>query len=394
MNNNFLYGCFAGKITCFRVSPAKTEGDTNVKEKTITTLTIDRHYSIGVLVGLIAVFVAAVALADGKSAKSLLRDLGLRKAGRYYILSGEKELANGLRSLTPLRKNLADAVSAKKKFEQRIKNAKNERLKLLAYQSQLGEQLGKVDDVEDHNEIIAKLNSISIKIRVLSEQIYDAERLDTYNEAIAQARTDYTRRIAELQKLQKQVIDDYQVLTANQDVISALSELSEGEKAPYKLGPRSIFEKTSDNLARYNKVIKREVIPLRNRVDTFMVDTVLNGEHAVAMILDTGASTVFLSTRIAKEAGLNPSENDPIYRVTVADGRVVEARRMQLDSLSVGSFTIFNVECVVFPEEEKNITPLLGGTFLKNFTYMIDPALEQLTLIKENLDEEETDTGR
>ena len=61
---------------------------------------------------------------------------------------------------------------------------------------------------------------------------------------------------------------------------------------------------------------------------------------------------------------------------------------MQLDSLCVGSFTVNNVKCVVFPESENDITPLLGGTFLKNFTYTIDPALEQLTLIKENLDEE------
>ena len=361
--------------------------------KAIAIPTPNRQLSTGILIGLIAVFLTTAASADEKSAKSILRDHGLRKAGRYYILSGEKDLAKGLKGLTLLRKNLSDAVSAKKKFEQRIKNAKNERLKLLAYQSQLGNQVGRVDDVDDHNEIIAKLNSISIKIRVLSEQIYDAERLDTHNEAIAQARTDYTRRIAELQKLQKQVIDDYQSLVTNQDVISALSELSEGKKAPYKLGPRSIFEKSSDKLARYNKIIKREVIPLRKRVDTFMVDTVLNGEHAVAMILDTGASTVFLPARIAKEAGLNPSENDPIYRARVADGRTVEARQMQLDSLSVGSFTITNAECVVFPESENNITPLLGGSFLKNFTYTIDPALGQLTLIKENLDEE-TDTGK
>ena len=278
----------------------------NVTDKTIAIPTPNRHFSTSILVGLITVFLSTVASADEKSAKSTLRDHGLRKAGRYYILSGEKDLAKGLKSLNPLQKNLADAVSAKEKFEQRIKNAKNERLKLLAYESQLGRQIERVDDVDDHNEIVTKLVSVRTKIRVLNEQIYDAERLDTYNEAIAQARADYTSKIAELQKLQKQVTDDYQALSANGDVIGALAELSEGNKAPYKLGPRSIFEKSSEKLAQYNKIIKREVIPLRKRVDTFMIDTVINGEHAVAMMLDTGASTVFLPTRIAQNAGLIP----------------------------------------------------------------------------------------
>ena len=83
--------------------------------------------------------------------------------------------------------------------------------------------------------------------------------------------------------------------------------------------------------------------------------------------------------------GLNPStadevKDDPTVRLQLGDGKVVEAKQMILKSVRVGSFTVENVECAVLPPVLVAAEPALGGSFLKHFTYKLDPKAGKLHL--------------
>ena len=69
-------------------------------------------------------------------------------------------------------------------------------------------------------------------------------------------------------------------------------------------------------------------------------------------------------------------------RLTLADGKIVEGWLMSVKSITVGPFTVENVECAVLPENLIAAHPLLGGTFLKNFVYKLDLTAQKLDMSK------------
>ena len=53
---------------------------------------------------------------------------------------------------------------------------------------------------------------------------------------------------------------------------------------------------------------------------------------------------------------------------------------MVIKSVRVGQFTVENVDCAVLPGDLVAADNLLGGSFLKNFIYKIDPQAGELHL--------------
>ena len=98
----------------------------------------------------------------------------------------------------------------------------------------------------------------------------------------------------------------------------------------------------------------------------------LNGKDAVEMAIGTGASVIALPWAAAVAANLEPGSDDPEVQMQMADGRVISGRRVIAESARVGKFVVDNVECVAMPPEAVAAAPLLGQSFLQNFTYKID----------------------
>jgi clan AA aspartic protease (TIGR02281 family) len=105
------------------------------------------------------------------------------------------------------------------------------------------------------------------------------------------------------------------------------------------------------------------------------------------MILDTGASALSLPHLFAKDLGITVTDADPIVQLQMADGKLVDARRVSLQSVQVGEFICNDVEAFVLPEDLSAASPLLGNSFLSNFTYEIDPVRGKLILSRLTNDE-------
>lgn len=336
----------------------------------------------------IAIMIAATGLeGDPKAAKDLLRSRGLIRSGSTYVLPAEHELAGGLRDLRDLEKELADAVKKRDQWQQWIVQRRWQLQAGAAELDRLTGLLGRADDVDDHNEVVMRMNAVAAQVRALERQIHDAEKNEHIPGQLAKARAAFQIRITQLNALVHDVQTEYQKLATDSEITEALITANDQPDRPYKLGPLKRFKRDVERLREYEDIVVVDHIDLRPNRGTYLVDTVINGKHPKVMILDTGASIVLLNESTARAAGVDVDAHGEKAYAKVADGRIIESRRIVLESISVGRFTIKNVECSVLPDGSVEIDALLGGSFLDHFTYTVDPAANVLTLTRENVDE-------
>ncbi len=95
----------------------------------------------------------------------------------------------------------------------------------------------------------------------------------------------------------------------------------------------------------------------------FVVTGSVNGAP-ITFLVDTGASSVALTTQQAKMAGINYTAGERAY-VNTANG-TVPTWRVMLDKVTIDGLTLQNVEGMILPGESG--TALLGMTFLNRLS--------------------------
>ncbi|MFC1620679.1 TIGR02281 family clan AA aspartic protease [Candidatus Omnitrophota bacterium] len=126
-------------------------------------------------------------------------------------------------------------------------------------------------------------------------------------------------------------------------------------------------------------------VEFSNRKDHIIVEAMLNEKVKASLLLDTGASTLVLSSPIAKKLGIKTrSSNDKnMVEVQVADGRKIDARYIILDSVRVQDIEARDVGAIVLLDAEDSIEDgLLGMSFLNRFNFQIDTVDKKLILQK------------
>ena len=93
----------------------------------------------------------------------------------------------------------------------------------------------------------------------------------------------------------------------------------------------------------------------------FWVDAQVNGKR-VEFLIDSGATTTALSSRVAQETGVEPDSPIPVVLDT-ANGSV-DAQTAQIARLSVGSIVQTNARAVISPSLGE--TNMLGMSFLSS----------------------------
>ncbi|OGX44447.1 MAG: hypothetical protein A3G38_01205 [Omnitrophica WOR_2 bacterium RIFCSPLOWO2_12_FULL_51_8] len=118
---------------------------------------------------------------------------------------------------------------------------------------------------------------------------------------------------------------------------------------------------------------------------SIVLPVTLNKTVEARLILDTGASLVVLSQGIAKKLGAKIYQGSPDIKLTLADGRQVNARFAVLDSVKIENSEARNIEAAVMLEDardERLGDGLLGMSFLKHFSFKVDYRERRLILEK------------
>ena len=107
----------------------------------------------------------------------------------------------------------------------------------------------------------------------------------------------------------------------------------------------------------------------------FMTAGQINGK-AVQFMVDTGATSVAMSSQDAERAGINYKSGRPV-NLSTANG-VTQGFQVKLDSVRIGEVEVLNVDAVVSPQPMPFM--LLGNSFLTRFQMLRDN--DQLTLTR------------
>lgn len=118
----------------------------------------------------------------------------------------------------------------------------------------------------------------------------------------------------------------------------------------------------------------RIVLPVDGR-GHFMTQGTING-RTVNFMLDTGATSVALSSADAQRIGLDYSKGQPV-QVSTANG-VTLGHRVKLASVRVGDVEVYDVDAVVSPQSMPFV--LLGNSFIGRFSMRRDA--DQMVLEK------------
>ena len=107
----------------------------------------------------------------------------------------------------------------------------------------------------------------------------------------------------------------------------------------------------------------------------FMTSGQINGK-AVQFMVDTGATSIAMSSADADRAGINFKNGQPVH-LSTANG-ISQGFRIKLNSVRVGDVEIFDVDAVVTQQSMPYM--LLGNSFLTRFQMIREN--DQMTLVK------------
>ena len=106
---------------------------------------------------------------DSKQAVDLLEHKGLARRGATYVLPAESSLIDGFRAITDLQRKLREAQEAKARVDDQTRAIDREIEALTSQRRQLSDQLPRLakDDPKRHNQAVAEINQISVRLAEL-----------------------------------------------------------------------------------------------------------------------------------------------------------------------------------------------------------------------------------
>lgn len=337
---------------------------------------ISRTLAVAALFGLVLPAVAA----DNDPAAAALAAKGLKHVGSYWILPAEQELQDRLKSLTPKKRALDQALKLRTAYDREIDQERALLQQAIVERQQLAMRGLQTSNANELAAIANRVDVLTGKINVMILYVRDTNTSEQISQKVGSAGDAFYKEVHELRQLVDKTKTRYDELGSDTEVGEALGKISDASGHTPKLGPRKVFETSVAELERYEAAIHSEEIKLRSDHGVFWITATINGGTRAELIFDTGASIVSFPADLAKRAGVAPTDADPVIQMQVANGNSVEGRLVFLKEVRVGDFAINNVEAVVMPAEAGEAPALLGGSFLRHFTIDMNQATQTLKL--------------
>ncbi len=328
------------------------------------------------------VFETSAVRADDARPEEVLKDRGLKRSGSNYILAAELDVQKKVNEARSFSQQLKYALMQRDAFEQGVHDQKAMIQELTEQRIFLNQQLQQNLPVVQHNQLVAEFNIVTDRLNLLRGQAADPNWKQKIDEEVPRRRAAYIQAVLDLRQLVDSTAGRYAELAKDVAVKDALTTLGSKSKSTLKLGPSRDFQDKVKLLEKIEKSVLTEAVELRRRGGVYEVDVTLNKNETVPMIFDTGASYVTISADLARRIGLTPQATDGRIQLHVADGSVIEARQTTIPSVRVGKFTLNNVACAVMPADKRYVMPLLGQTFINQFTHKIEAGRLMLSKVE------------
>jgi len=140
--------------------------------------------------------------------------------------------------------------------------------------------------------------------------------------------------------------------------------------------PEQVHGKARGSFSNLGATRRPDEIPFEKDGHLIKVMVRLNGNVVAPFYVDTGSSDIVLPESVAARLGVHPDPRAGHVALETSVGRI-HVPALQLDSVQLGGHRVEGLWAVVAPSNEVG---LLGGAFLNQFRYSIDPVTQTLTL--------------
>ena len=313
-------------------------------------------------------------------AQKVLDEKGLKISSGNLALAGEGELAKMHAEVPKLKKTLIAAERELHAVEEELEQINTQISSLKVQHMELSAGLTRAAGTTENNRYVGALEATRGQIELAIEQQKAAsKRLSEAMSKANDARESYIEHVLAMRAKADGISSQWKALAADTDLATAVEQINATGRT-LKLAPSPGFVAAEKRLAALEQTVLSEAIPMTVEGNTLMVNVTIDGKHRCQMQVDSGANSVTLSYRMAKEMGLEPKPTDPKVIGVLADGSEVEGTRIRIGSMRVGKFTAENVDATVFSPKAVDAAALLGMSFLGNFTVQIDKAKAELRL--------------
>jgi aspartyl protease family protein len=163
-------------------------------------------------------------------------------------------------------------------------------------------------------------------------------------------------------------------------VKTAVEKINQASSGKVSLGPSDRLTAELPAIRKLRDKVNSDTISFEINAGVPTVPITLNGGVQVHAVVDSGATWVTISDKLAKQLDLTPGPGDRKAHMMTADGTVSEVHVMVLKSIKLGKFTVEDVECIVVSSNGKQVHTLLGGSFLSRFVYQMNLGAGKLNL--------------
>ena len=319
-----------------------------------------------------------------KEQKNRLKKIGLRLARDEFLFIDERKLKSAISDSLKSKKNLiamemklGQARLAQLNAENRIVQMKQENVKLNA-------QLANASTVRQNNQMVGLLNANVSGMELLEKSISNMEtQIKEGRSFINKARDEFVQELMGVRQLSDSFDLRAVELQGDDEFNAALADIEKtlGRKMN-KLGESKSLARLRSNLTKLEEVVLTDTIKLNDDGSgTFEATVSINGQDAIELVVDSGASLVTIPQRLASQLDIKIGPDARVIRMSIADGSVITGRLVTLDSVRMGKFTARNVECAVLGAEAVNAPNLLGMSFLGNFKFELDAAKGEMKMM-------------
>jgi clan AA aspartic protease (TIGR02281 family) len=332
---------------------------------------------------------------DQAALKAKLALKGIRVTHLGLSLTEEAELAKQFRQLATLKRKLQSAVREFNETQRGLDELSENLHQRMQTNVAINGQLATSGNLLQRNQLIGAANATAGEINLLNrEQEESKKELDRTRAAANSAREKYAQQIAKIRAEADQVAEKYAELEKDEEAQSTLKEWNVAAKSSLEIKPSRLFQAGLKRISDLEKTVVSEKIPLRREGNSLFATVVVNGDHVVDMVVDTGASSLVLPYRTAMECGVKIDATAMPVQMIVASGTKFKSKLVTLDSVKVGKFAAQKVECIVLPPEATNAPILLGMTFLGRFNFSINGTDLVLSKIDGELSTTERKSGK
>jgi aspartyl protease family protein len=239
------------------------------------------------------------------------------------------------------------------------------------------------DAARGRNQVVAHNNALVAKLGVMRARrpILEAQ-MDELRKAATVKREEYVEYLLTLREQAQRIDKLRSELAQDKEVQQLIASLNRQAGKKYELAPSKTFQLAQKRLTELEQAVLSEDIPLRRDGNSFFAPVVLNGQYVQEMVVDSGASIISLPFKIAMEAGIKPTADDPDIALTVADGRQIRGKLVKLKSVRVGQFLAEDVEAAVMDVSGPGAEPLLGMSFLGRYKFELSAQASRLSLLR------------